>query len=144
MSLADVMSVRLVSVKADETVHVAVSRMLESGVGAVVVCEDNRLLGIFTERDLLRIGGESPTFDLAHVRVGDVMTTHVLTLAPDDEVLAAARLMGEKRIRHVPIVEDGNVLGVVGIRDVMRSLVEFMWRTHDDGARETARSLLRS
>src|SRR5579884_3555922 len=101
MSLADVMSVRLVGVGPDETVHVAVNRMLESGVGAVVVCEGNRLLGIFTERDLLRLGGESPTLDLERVLVGDVMTTHVLTLAPDDDVLAAARLMGEKRIRHV-------------------------------------------
>jgi CBS domain-containing protein len=142
--LADVMSLRLVSVQPNESVHVAISRMLESGVGSVVVCEENRLVGVFTERDVLRLAGESPGMDLTELRVGDVMTTQVVTLAPDDEVLAAARVMGEKRIRHVPIVEGGNVLGVVGIRDVMRSLVELIWRAHDDGARETARSLLRN
>jgi CBS domain-containing protein len=144
MAVADVMSLRLVSVRPEETVHVAISRMLEAGVGSVVVCEDNRLVGIFTERDLLRIAGESPGIDLTELKVGDVMTTELLTLAPDDDVLAAARLMGEKRIRHVPIVEGGNVLGVVGIRDVMRSVIELIWRTQDDGARDTARDLLRS
>ena len=102
--------------------------------------EDNHLLGIFTERDVLRLAGESA--DLRQVRVADVMTKQVLSIGPDDDVLAAARVMGEKRIRHVPVVQDGNILGVVGIRDVMRSLVELIWRSHDDDARATARALL--
>jgi CBS domain-containing protein len=141
MAIADVMNLRLVSVGPDETAQIAVARMLESGVGSVLVCEDNHLLGIFTERDVLRLAGAAT--DLRQVRVGDVMTTEILTIGPDDDVLAAARLMGEKRIRHVPVVQDGNVLGVVGIRDVMRSVVELIWRTHDDDARATARELLR-
>ncbi|HEY7207159.1 MAG TPA: CBS domain-containing protein [Gaiellaceae bacterium] len=143
MAIADVMSVRLVSVEPGETGHVAVARMLESGVGAVLVCEANRLVGIFTERDVLRLAGESPGLDLQTVRVGDVMTTELATISPDDDVLAAARLMGERRIRHLPVLQDGNVLGLIGIRDVMRSLVELIWRAHDEGARETARELLR-
>jgi CBS domain-containing protein len=142
MAVTDVMNLKLVSVQPDESAQVAVVRMLESGVGSVLVCEDNRLLGIFTERDVLRLAGDAS--DLAHVRVGDVMTRDVLSLGPDDDVLAAARLMGEKRIRHVPVVEGGNVIGVIGIRDVMRSLVELIWRSRDDDARATARELLRS
>jgi CBS domain-containing protein len=141
MAVSDVMNLKLVSVRPDETADVAVARMLESGVGSVLVCEDNQLLGIFTERDVLRLAGHAT--DLTQVRVGDVMTKQVLSIGPDDDVLAAARLMGEKRIRHVPIVQDGNVVGVVGIRDVMRSLVELIWRSHDDDARATARELLR-
>jgi CBS domain-containing protein len=141
MAVSDVMNLKLVSVLPDETADVAVARMLESGVGSVLVCEDNQLLGIFTERDVLRLAGHAT--DLTQVRVGDVMTKQVLSIGPDDDVLAAARLMGEKRIRHVPIVQDGNVVGVVGIRDVMRSLVELIWRSHDDDARATARELLR-
>jgi CBS domain-containing protein len=141
MAVADVMNLRLVSVGPDETAQVAVARMLESGVGSVLVCESNHLLGIFTERDVLRLAGEST--DLREVRVRDVMTTQVLSLGPEDDILAAARLMGEKRIRHLPIVQDGNILGVVGIRDVMRSLVERIWRAHDDDARATAKELLR-
>jgi CBS domain-containing protein len=143
MAVADVMSLRLVSVRPDESAHVGVTRMLESGVGSVIVCEDNRLLGIFTERDVLRIVGESPGIDLCDVRVGDVMTTQLLTISPDDDLVAAAKLMGEKRIRHLPVLQDGNVLGVIGIRDVMRSLMERIWRSHDDAARETAKELLR-
>jgi len=141
VAVSDVMNLKLVSVRPDETAQVAVVRMLESGVGSVLVCEDNRLLGIFTERDVLRLAGDAT--DLTQVRVGDVMTRDVLSLVPDDDVVAAARLMGEKRIRHVPVVEDGNVVGVVGIRDVMRSLVELIWRSQDDDARATARELLR-
>jgi CBS domain-containing protein len=141
MAVADVMNLRLVSVRPDESAQVAVARMLESGVGSVLVCEDNRLLGIFTERDVLRLAGDAT--DLQHVRIGDVMTTQVLSVGPDDDLLAAARLMGEKRIRHLPVVQDGNILGVVGIRDVMRSLVERIWRAHDDDARDTAQELLR-
>jgi CBS domain-containing protein len=143
MAVADVMSLRLVSVGPGDSAQVAISRMLESGVGSVIVCEENRLLGIFTERDVLRLVGESPGIDLSDVRVGDVMTTQLLTISPDDDLAAAAKLMGEKRIRHLPVLQDGNVLGVVGIRDVMRSLMERIWRTHDEGARETARELLR-
>jgi CBS domain-containing protein len=141
MSAADVMSVRLVSVDPDETAHAAVEKMLESGVGAVVVCEQSRLLGIFTERDVLRLVGANT--DLHAVPVRDVMTRHPVEIGPDDDVFAIARVMGEKRIRHLPIVQDGNVLGVVGIRDVMRSLVERIWREQDGDARATARELLR-
>jgi CBS domain-containing protein len=141
VAISDVMNLKLVSVRPDETAHVAVARMLESGVGSVLVCEDDELRGIFTERDVLRLAGEAT--DLREVRVGDVMTTNVLSIGPDDDVLAAARLMGEKRIRHVPVVQDGHVLGVVGIRDVMRSVVEQIWRTHDGDARATAQELLK-
>jgi CBS domain-containing protein len=71
------------------------------------------------------------------------MTTTLVTVNPDDDVLAAARVMGEKQIRHLPVVQDGNVLGLVGIRDVMRVLVEQLWREHDPAAHDTARDLLR-
>ena len=141
MAISDVMNLKLVSVGPADSAQAAVERMLESGVGSVLVCDDNRLLGIFTERDVLRLAGDAT--DLRAVRVADVMTKDVLSIGPDDDVLAAARLMGEKRIRHVPVVQDGNILGVVGIRDVMRSLVELIWRSHDGDARATARELLK-
>lgn len=141
MSTSDVMNVRLVSVAPDETAQIAVGKMMDAGVGAVLVCDSSRLVGIFTERDVLRLTGEGR--DLGAVAVGEVMTDRVVTIGPEDDVFAAARVMGEKRIRHLPVVQDGNVLGVVGIRDVMRSLVERIWRSHDDDARATARELLR-
>jgi len=141
MAAADVMNLQLVSVAPTETAHGAVTRMIEAGVGSVVVCDQSRLLGIFTERDVLRLVGQG--IDLRSVPVSEVMTREVQVIGPDDDVFAAARLMAERRIRHLPVVEDGNVLGVVGIRDAMRSLVERVWREHDGDARATARELLR-
>ena len=139
--IADVLSLRVVSVRPDESVQLSIARMLEENVGSVAVCEGNRLVGIFTERDVLRLAGDGG--QLADLKVGDVMTTGVITISPDDDVVAAAHLMGEKRIRHLPVVQDGNLLGVLGIREVMRTLVERLWREHDPDARETARELLR-
>jgi len=140
MPLADAMTVRVVTVTPDETVQLAIARMLEENVGAVAVCEGHQLVGIFTERDVLRLAGEGR--DFGDVRIGDVMTTQVFTLTPDVDITDAARVMRDKKIRHVPVVEDGNVLGIVGIRDVMGALVERVWAAHDAAAHETARGLL--
>jgi CBS domain-containing protein len=140
VAIADVMSMRVVKVSPDEPVRLAIARMLEENVGSVAVCEGERLVGIFTERDVLRLAGEGSEF--ADVSVGDVMTRNPVTISPDDEILAAAQVMSERRIRHLPIVQGDNLLGIVGIREVMRTLVERLWRTQDPEARERARELL--
>jgi CBS domain-containing protein len=141
MPVADVMSIRTITVAPHETARLAILRMLEENVGAVAVCEGPRLVGIFTERDVLRLSGEGA--DLDAVRVDDVMTRSVLSVSPDDDIRAAAELMAVRKIRHVPVVQDGNFLGMVGIRDVLGTLVEQLWRTHDEAAHETARELLK-
>lgn len=140
MPVADLMVFRVVKVAPDDTVSLAVARMLEENVGSVGVCDGEKLVGMFTERDVLRLAGEGPDFH--EVRVGDVMTRQLVTLAPDDDILAAARLMGDRKIRHLPVLEGENLLGIVGIREVVRALVERLWHTHDDEARERARELL--
>src|ERR1051325_9307652 len=139
MPVADVMVFKVVRVSPDDTVSVAIARMLEENVGSVGVCEGAKLVGIFTERDVLRLAGEGSQF--ADVRVGDVMTRQLVTLAPDDDILDAARLMGERKIRHLPVLEGENLLGMVGIREVVRVLLERLWRTHDPEARDRAREL---
>jgi CBS domain-containing protein len=138
--IADLMSPRVVSVGPDETVRVAIARMLEEDIGSVAVCESERLVGIFTERDVLRLAGDGADFDRLELR--DVMTRILVTVSPDVDVLDAARLMGERRVRHLPVLHGEHLLGVVGIREVMRSLVEQLWRRHDPDVRETARELL--
>jgi CBS domain-containing protein len=140
MAIVDVMAFRVVTVAPDDPVRLAIARMLEESIGSVAVCEGERLVGIFTERDVLRLAGEGS--DFAEVRVGDVMTRNPVTLRPDDDVLEAARLMGERKIRHVPVLEGENLLGLVGLREVMRTLVERLWRTQDPEAHERARELL--
>ena len=139
--IADVMRLRVLTVTPDATVQLAIARMLEENVGSVAVCEGTHLVGIFTERDVLRLAGENS--ELQALRIGDVMTRRVLTVSPDDDILAAGALMAERRIRHLPVVQDGMVMGIVGLRDVTRSLLELVWREHDGAARETARQLLK-
>jgi CBS domain-containing protein len=140
VAVADVMSLRVARVAPGDPVRLAIARMLEENIGSVAVCEGERLVGIFTERDVLRLAGEGPNF--ADVNVGDVMTRRLVAISPDDDVLAAAQLMSERRIRHLPVVQGENLLGIVGIREVMRTLVERLWRTQDPEARERARELL--
>jgi CBS domain-containing protein len=142
MAIGDVMRTRVVTVNTGDSARVAVLRMLEESVGSVAVCESGRLVGIFTERDVLALAGEGT--DLDAVRIDDVMTREPLTVAADVPVLDAARLMGERRIRHLPVVEGDHLLGMVGIRDVLGSLVERVWQSKDAVAHDTARSLFRS
>jgi CBS domain-containing protein len=140
--IVDVMSTRLVQADPEESVRAASRRMVASGVGSVAVCDRARLVGILTERDVLRLAGDGA--DLDAVRVGDAMTREVVTISPDADILAAARLMGERQIRHLPVVEGANVLGIAGIRDVLAALAEALWRTHDEATRETVHGLLTS
>lgn len=140
MAIVDVLSLRVVSVEPDESARAAIERMLAENIGSVAVCEGPRLAGIFTERDVLRLAGEGRNLD--ELRVGDVMTAHVISVSPEDEIIAVAHLMGERQIRHVPVLEGENLLGVVGIRDVLAVLAEQLWRTHDEETRKTIRELL--
>lgn len=140
MSIADVMSTRLVHVEPEATVLTAIRRMAETEVGSVAVCDGSRLVGIFTERDVLRLAGDSAALD--QVRVADAMTSQVITVSPDADLVSTARLMGERRIRHLPVVEGENLLGMIGIRDVLAALAERLWRSPDEDVHETVHELL--
>ena len=142
MAIGDVMRTRVVTVNSDDSARLAVLRMLEEGVGSVAVCDSGKLIGIFTERDVLGLAGEGT--DLDAVRVGDVMTREPLTVDVGVAVLDAARLMGERKIRHLPVVQGDHLLGMVGIRDVLGSLVERLWQSRDSAAHDTARSLFKN
>ncbi len=140
MPIADVMTTRLVQAEPDESVREAIRRMSDAGVGSIAVCEGSRLVGILTERDVLSLAARGVDFD--GLRVREAMTDRVFTVSPDADIVATARLMGERHIRHLPVVEGENLLGIVGIRDVLGALAEALWRTQDDAVHETARSLL--
>jgi CBS domain-containing protein len=140
LPIVDVMSLRLVRIEPEATAREAAQRMVQAAVGSIAVCDGTRLVGIFTERDVLRLAAEGKNLD--EIRVGDVMTTALVTVSGGDDILAAARLMGERNIRHLPVVEGENLLGIVGIRDVLGSLAERLWSAHDEQARETVHDLL--
>ena len=100
------------------TIREAAKQMAEKDIAAIVVTDDGgKLLGIVTERDLTRrvIAGNR---DADKVTVGEIMTGDPDTLAPRDSALDALELMGTRKYRHLPVVDDGRVVGMVSIRDL--------------------------
>ena len=96
------------------TVLDAASQMNERGTGSVLVAEGDRLVGIFTERDLMR-RVVAVRRDPATTLLGDVMTTALVSCRPDATLDDCAALMSERRIRHLPVVEGGRLIGLVSI-----------------------------
>jgi CBS domain-containing protein len=140
MQIGGVMQVKLVTAEPEDSVAEAIRRMLDAGIGSVVVCEESRPVGIFTERDVLRLAGANT--DLHSTPLRAVMTPNPLTISAEDGILDAAKLMGERKLRHLPVVEGSNLVGIVSMRDVLGFLAERLYSERDDDARETARALL--
>ena len=140
MQIGGVMRVKLVTASPDDSAAAAIQQMIDAGVGSVVVCDGPSLVGIFTERDVLRLAGDG--VDFASLRLEDVMTSGLATISVDDGIYEAAELMKERRLRHLPVVQDGNLVGIVSIRDVLAYLAERLWQEHDESVHDTARALL--
>jgi CBS domain-containing protein len=111
----------VISISGDATVFDAVKKMVEANVGAILVTggDADKIEGIFTERDYLRrIAVEGRTSRETLVR--DVMTAPVIVVSPETSVEEAMALMTDRRIRHAPVVDDDNLLGMVSIGDLVR------------------------
>jgi len=113
----------VISIGPDATVFEAIGRMVEHNVGSILVTEGDALRGIFTERDYLRrIALEGRTSRETHVR--DVMTSDLVTVEPTATVDDCLGLVTERKIRHLPVLSDGELLGVVSIGDLVRARLE--------------------
>ena len=99
-----------------------VQKLVACNCGSLVVCDTDggRMLGIITERDILRACAKHSGQPLAALRVGDAMTRDLATGTLNDSVEATMGLMTERRIRHLPIIEDGRLAGLVSIGDVVK------------------------
>lgn len=123
MKVSDVLKdkgVRVVTVRPYETVRVLVQRLQSERVGALVVSEDGRkMAGIVSERDVVNCMAEHGR-EASDMHVEDIMSKSVITCAPSDNLTAIARKMTENRIRHLPVIEDGKLAGLVSIGDVVK------------------------
>ena len=112
-----------VSVGPGDNVYAAVKKMADKNVGSVLVMDGGMLVGILTERDYARNvvlkGRTSP-----QTLVSDIMSTQVRCVAPDDTVEDCMALMTEKRVRHLPVVDDEAVVGVISIGDLVKSVMD--------------------
>jgi CBS domain-containing protein len=119
--VANHMTKDLLTVEAEATLGAAAKRMAERGVGAVVVLAGERLAGILTERDILKAVATGFEPD---ARVSDWMTRHPETIESDDTTDHAAALMIHGGFRHLPVVDGGEIKGILSIRDLMRVALE--------------------
>ncbi len=105
------------------TVFEALSVMAEHNIGSVLVTEGDRLLGIFTERDYARkvvLKG----LRSADVSVRELMTGTPTIVSPDQSIDEVMNIMTEKRFRHLPVLEDGRIAGIITIGDVVKSIID--------------------
>src|SRR5688572_6530553 len=109
-------------VEPDATVFAALQRMAEKEVGALVVTEGAQIVGLISERDYARKvilhGRASPT-----TLVKEIMTSHVVYTHLDQSIEECMALVTEKRIRHLPVIDEGNLVGVVSIGDLVKSII---------------------
>jgi CBS domain-containing protein len=115
---------RVVTIKPDATVADLVRGLRDEQIGAMVVSDDGeRINGIVSERDVVRALAEVGERAVGQ-RVADIMTNTVTTCSPTDSVKSLMELMTRHRFRHVPVVENGRLVGIVSIGDVVKSRLD--------------------
>jgi CBS domain-containing protein len=121
--LLDQKGSRVLSTTPASTVYDALLIMAEMGIGALVVLDGDRLVGIMSERDYARSvilrGKASKT-----TQVSEIMTSQVLTVGYDNTVEECMNLMSDKRVRHLPVVHEGKVVGLLSIGDIVKETIE--------------------
>lgn len=131
MSIANILAQRqagIVSCRLEESVKDVACRLAEQRIGALPVLEEagdqeGQVLGIFSERDLLYAIARDGAAALA-LRVADVMTSPAITIAPEADALEALAMMTRRRIRHLPVVREGRMIGFVSIGDLVKHRME--------------------
>lgn len=123
MKIRDILRTKghdVVTTSPDETVLAAMLVLVKHNIGSVVVVEGGEIRGILTERDVLRLGAKDPA-KLSTTKVGDVMTTNLVIGVLDDDLEYVMGVMSRNRIRHLPVLEDDQLVGILSIGDVVNT-----------------------
>ena len=127
MKIADILRRKgghLITVRPDDTVAMAVGVMTAKGIGALLVCElGGQFLGLLSERDVVQAIARQRD-NVATLRVDDVMTRDVVVCTPADSVKHMMAVITNRRARHVPVLEDGQLVGIVSVGDVLKSRLD--------------------
>lgn len=131
MKVRDLLSTKgrkVVTIRPDATIGTVVHRLALERIGALVVSETGRdVAGIVSERDIIQaLAGDGEAILAPDRRVREIMTSPVITCAPDDGVKSVMAEMTRRRVRHIPVVEAGELAGIVSIGDVVKSRLEEM------------------
>jgi CBS domain-containing protein len=125
MKVSDILSTKggnVWSIEPGASVFDAMKLMAEKGVGALIVRQGERVAGVISERDYARKvileGRSSPT-----TQVREIMTAHVLYAGPEQTVEECMAVMTDKRVRHLPVLEQGRLIGVISIGDLVKAII---------------------
>ncbi len=111
------------SVSPDSMVIDALKLMAEKNIGAVIVTENNKLVGIFSERDYARkVVLKDKASD--STRISEIMTSNVYTVKTSSSIDDCMKIMTDKNFRHLPVVDDGKLMGVISLGDAVRFVIE--------------------
>jgi CBS domain-containing protein len=119
--LKEIMTSDVFTTAPDETVAEVAARMLKGRFGSALVMQGSVLMGIFTERDVLRAAASHS--DLTSSRISAWMTSDPVTAEPDMRADEAAEIMMSQGFRHLPVVEENRVMGIVSLRDLLRTRI---------------------
>jgi CBS domain-containing protein len=118
--IREIMSSAPVGLAATQPVSAAARAMKEHGIGAVLVLADGKLAGLVTDRDItVRVLADER--DPQATRLGDICSTDLAVVGPDDDVMLATRLVRDRAVRRIPVVKDGIPVGIVSVGDLAPS-----------------------
>ena len=126
MTIAAIMQVHgtdIFTASPSDSVHDVIAKLAEERIGALPVVEDGRIVGIFSERDVIYgLAAHGPA--MMDKKVGDVMTSPAITVTADTPILSALSLMSRRRIRHLPVANGDRLVGFVSIGDLVKHRIE--------------------
>ncbi|MCB9421388.1 MAG: CBS domain-containing protein [Ardenticatenaceae bacterium] len=112
--------VNVITVHPEQFIREAIALLVKHQIGALVVVDENRKpVGILSERDIIRRAAQNEA--LFSEKVADIMTKAIITGIPQDDTSSVAATMTQKRFRHLPIVEDGDLVGIISIGDILKA-----------------------
>ena len=108
---------KVITCRPEDTVQTAASLLHAHRIGAMPVCDaQGKLVGVLSERDIVRSFSERPT-EILNLKVSDLMTSSVITESPDTDMCDTMKVMAKNRFRHLPIIDQGRLTGMISIRD---------------------------
>jgi len=125
MKIRDVIrdkGLEFIAVDSNATVDIAINKMVDRNIGAILVMEEGKLAGLFTERDVLRCWSTKGE-NFCRIPIKEVMTKDLMIAEPEDDLSYAMTIMINKKIRHLPVIEKGRVISVISIRDMVKAQV---------------------
>ncbi len=117
MKVKEIMSKDIAKLRSDDSIERAAQLMKQYNCGSIPVCTDDKIIGIVTDRDIA-VRSVASGEDVSKKRVGDIMTANVVFGSPEMNVDDAAKLMSDRQIRRLPIVENNDLIGIVALGDI--------------------------